>query len=141
MDRRDAAANRRPWYKDLDEGRMCATITHEDDDGDEHEVEVPIRFEVCGTCDGRGQHVNPGVDAHGITESEMYELGPDFERDYFSGVYDVTCYDCKGKRVVPVVDDRRLTLEQAVAWARVQDIIADLAEMDREMASERAFGC
>lgn len=78
---------------------------------------VGARFEVCPTCDGRGSHVNPSIDASGIS-SEDFRDDPDFYDDYFGyngdedddgepirqarGMYDVDCYECEGRRVVPV---------------------------------------
>ena len=70
------------------------------------EVWVDARYEVCDGCGGRGKYVNPGIDSNGITSSEMAELGPDFEEEYFSGRYDVTCKGCDGNKVmlVPIWD-------------------------------------
>lgn len=72
-------------------------------DGDEDEyidvdnlVRIPAHYEVCGTCHGHGTMVNPSIDSNGITQSEMEE----FRENYFAGVYDVTCSECKGRRVV-----------------------------------------
>lgn len=59
------------------------------------------RWAICPTCEGNGTHVNPAIDGHGITAEEMYELGDDFREDYMRGVYDVSCEECKGMRVVP----------------------------------------
>ena len=59
------------------------------------------QFVVCPTCEGKGTHVNPAVDGHGITSDEMDDLGPDFFEDYMSGTYDVRCQECGGNRVVP----------------------------------------
>lgn len=53
---------------------------------------------VCETCRGRGSYVNPSIDSNGISPEEFRE-DPDFEEDYFSGVYDVECHECRGKRV------------------------------------------
>src|SRR5947209_9969541 len=82
-------------------------IRFEDADGVEHML--PSKFEVCGTCEGRGSHVNRNIDGHGITESEWN--GPDWseeEKDtYLSGGYDVTCEECHGARVVEAVDEAR----------------------------------
>lgn len=58
---------------------------------------------VCPQCDGKGTMVNPSVDAGGISEFEFAQ-DPEFRRAYFSGVYDVTCSQCKGKRIVSVID-------------------------------------
>jgi hypothetical protein len=44
------------------------------------------------------------MDGNGITQSEMYELGEEFQENYFSGKYDIPCQECKGNRVVPAID-------------------------------------
>jgi hypothetical protein len=54
---------------------------------------------VCPVCDGEGKTVNPNIDAHGLTK-EDFDEDPDFAEDYMSGVYDITCAACSGKRVV-----------------------------------------
>jgi hypothetical protein len=56
-------------------------------------------YEVCPRCRGEGKHVNPSIDSHGLSR-EDFDQDPDFEEDYFSGVYDVPCYVCSGARVV-----------------------------------------
>ena len=50
-------------------------------------VEIPSTVEVCHLCRGKGSHVNPDIDSHGITGSEMEELGEDFREAYSSGAY------------------------------------------------------
>ena len=57
---------------------------------------MPAVYEVCETCGGKGKHVNPAIDGHGISAEEMHE-DPDFAEDYFSGVYDVPCEECGGR--------------------------------------------
>lgn len=75
----------------------------------EETVELPGKYEVCGRCQGKGSHVNPNIDGHGITAEEWW--GPDWDDEsremYMSGGYDVSCYECHGKRVVLVVDEER----------------------------------
>jgi hypothetical protein len=78
---------------------------------DEAETEVPARYEVCDTCHGKGTHVNPSIDSHGLTAEDFAE-DPDFREAYFEGRYDVLCAECGGRRVVPVVDETRATPEQ-----------------------------
>jgi len=99
-------------YGDCDEG----TVT----------VELPAKFEVCDTCRGKGSHVNPSIDGNGLTAEDFAE-DPDFREDYFSGVYDVACYQCKGLRVVAVIDYDHLTPAQKV-----------IAENADKRANERA---
>ena len=57
------------------------------------------QFAVCPTCDGNGTHVNPSIDAHGLSR-EDFDGDPDFEESYFAGDYDVSCAECGGQRVV-----------------------------------------
>lgn len=92
-DRRERAFR---WFESFDERKMVATII--DEEGDERTV--PVVFKVCQTCEGKGSHVNPSVDGHGISR-EDFDEDPDFLEDYLSGVYDVPCVECKGRRVVP----------------------------------------
>ena len=54
---------------------------------------------VCPVCDGEGKTVNPNIDANGLTADDFNE-DPDFREDYMSGMYDITCAACHGKRVV-----------------------------------------
>ena len=96
------------------------------DDGTE--IELPTRWEVCGVCYGEGKHVNPSIDAGGISASQFAE-DPFFEGDYFAGVYDVTCSRCGGRTTVRVVDIDALTPELKHAYA----------EQLREEAADRAY--
>lgn len=94
-------------------------------------VELPTRFEVCDRCEGRGKHMNPAIDGHGITEDEWN--GPDWDDEsretYLSGGYDITCEECKGLRVVPVVDEDRC---DKALFAKYQEHVMDQARDDAE---------
>ena len=79
---------------------------------------------VCPTCNGKGVHVNPSIDAHGISPEEFDE-DPDFYRDYMKGVFDAQCYGCAGIRVVPIPNEdtdigRRVIakMQDQAEWAR-----------------------
>jgi hypothetical protein len=114
MDSRDIWASTAPWHTHIDRKRMVAyvaltgDVADPDDDGSEEErlTEVPIRFEVCSLCGGKGSHVNPSIDSEGLTAEDFAE-DPDFEESYRGGDYDVTCNRCGGERVVAVVDEER----------------------------------
>ena len=129
MDRRDS---RHDWYSRFDEKAMTLTI-YEDD---EAEFTVPAKYDVCGTCDGKGSHVNPSIDAHGISPEEFAE-DPDFREDYFGGAYDVACNECRGKRVVPVADEGLMTPEEA---KKVEEAIDQFYEDRRCEEYERRMG-
>lgn len=83
------------YCKSINERSMTMTLRFCDD-----EVEVPIVFVLCNTCGGRGKYVNPNVDRHGLEEAD---------EDYLSGVFDVKCRRCDGKRVEALPDYGRLT--------------------------------
>lgn len=110
---------------------------------------VPITREVCPTCGGKGSHVNPSIDASGIGGDDEFwddDYSEDYDDEdgnpggskYLNGFYDVTCYTCNGKNVVPTID-RRITEQKALeAW---DDRCADAAEYDRVCEAERRYGC
>ena len=75
-------------------------------DDHEEEVSLPAKFEACPRCRGRGTHVNPSIDGNGLTRDD-FDQDPDFEESYFRGDYDVACYECRGARVVAVIDRAR----------------------------------
>ncbi len=129
MDRRERDHK---WYQEFNESRMVVTI--ENDEGEE--IELPVVFEVCGTCDGQGKHVNPSIDSNGLTASDFAE-DPDLYENYFSGMYDVACNECGGRRVVPVLDEARTTPEQR---KYVQDRIEAKYMDELERDAERRMG-
>lgn len=65
---------------------------------------LPVKWAVCPVCDGNGTHVNPSIDANGIT-AEDFADDPDFAEDYMRGAYDQTCNHCNGRTTVPVTDE------------------------------------
>lgn len=113
------------------------TVTHTlyDEDG-EREVVFPATFEVCWRCRGEGKHVNPAIDGHGLSQ-EDFDQDPDFREDYFSGVYDQTCEECKGLRVLAEIDEDNLNAEQKADYALLQEqwedeaLTASIERMER----------
>lgn len=139
-DPRVRASERGPWFESFDATSMVATVTLEID-GDEAEHEVKCRYEVCPTCGGRGKHVNPSIDAGGLTGSDIAELdggSGEFLNGYTWGVYDVSCYECKGAKVVPepIESDESDKILRALAERAEED-----ASYAAERESERRMGC
>lgn len=102
------------WYESFDEAKMTVAITLENEEGEEETHTLSVKFEVCDTCEGKGRHVNPSIDCDGLTFEDFAE-DPDFAEKYFGGAYDVPCYECSGRRVVPVLAneaDRKLLLKR-----------------------------
>jgi hypothetical protein len=102
---------------------------------DGEEVKLPMKWELCPVCNGAGTHVNPSIDAGGIS-SEDFEEDPDFRERYMAGDYDVTCNRCARRTTVPVVDLDRLKPEQRAAWDRQQR--EERADYYERMAELRA---
>lgn len=138
-DHRVIAGLRGDWFQSFNEAKMTAEVRMygADEDEDEEEiVMVPCVFEVCGICDGKGSHVNPNIDAGGLTRDDFAD-DPDFETSYFSGRYDVSCNECKGRRVVPEPNYGAMTKEDA---ERLQQHLQDEADAAYEHAQELRYG-
>lgn len=91
---------------------------------------LPTRYEVCGRCRGTGVHTNPAIDGNGLTR-EDFDEDPSFREDYFNGVYDITCQECGGLRVVPVVDEERADKEILKKYYKYLDEEAQYEAMCR----------
>jgi len=137
MDSRDREAAFGKWYDRFDEESMMIFVTLYTDDEEEVEEEVAFRarYEVCDLCSGRGSHVNPSIDAHGISAEEFYD-DPDFAEEYQRGTYDVTCYRCEGRRVEPVVCDDN----DPALMKRLDSYLDALASGRREREAEMKYG-
>jgi len=68
---------------------------------EEGNIEYKAEYEICPDCNGKGKYVNPAIDSHGLS-SEDFDEDPDFREDYLSGIYDIVCCSCHGKRVILV---------------------------------------
>jgi hypothetical protein len=135
MDHRDIASHIRPLFERIEGfyGVLCDDIHELVEDLPDR---VRIKFEVCSTCNGQGKHVNPSIDSHGLS-SEDFDEDPDFREEYFSGRYDVPCYECKGERVVPTIDKEHNAPELV---KRVQEWLADEWAYARERTHELEMG-
>ena len=100
---------------------------------------LPLHRIVCPTCDGRGSHVNPSIDSHGLTADDFYE-DPDFARDYMAGAYDVVCSECGGHNVVDDVDYERAKTECPDLLKRWEDYLQEQYNYEAECRAERRMG-
>ena len=119
----------------FDPRTMTGTVRLYDDAGEETEAELHARYEVCDTCDGRGHHTNPSVDAGGLDTEDMDD---EDMNAYFDGRYDVACYECKGKRVVPVPVARDAADEAVLDQLR--ELAAEAAAFRAEQRAELMMG-
>lgn len=110
------------------------------DDDDTEKMSLPTKMEVCPRCKGRGTHMNPNIDGHGISASDECWDDDDFREMYFGGGYDVVCEKCNGRNVVEVPDEDRMTPEQCEAWSKHLAEEAEYESIRRaEMAAELWF--
>ena len=130
------------WYVSFDQERMVFTIltwAEDNEDGswgEEKELEIPAKWDIWGLCDGRGSHVNPGIDAGGLTAGDFAE-DPGFAESYFRGTYDEPCYRCHGRTTEPVVDEDRCNPEQLKA---AEETMSAHYESGQERAAEIKYG-
>jgi hypothetical protein len=75
---------------------------------------------ICPICDGDGTHVNPSIDAHGLSR-EDFDDDPDFAEDYMRGVYNVACQTCGGSGKIRRSEwkDRKQALREAAEDRRL----------------------
>jgi len=118
--------------------RNCAAATAPVlylDNGEE--VELPMKWAVCPVCDGKGSHVNPSIDAGGLSD-DYWRDDPDFYADYMGGTFDVSCNRCNGRTTIPEVDWDALTTEQKDLYeAQMQGE----ADSQAERMAEIRMGC
>lgn len=117
------------WWSEFDKRRMMVLPKWADNDEDLDAVEekdwIPVKYELCETCRGKGTVVNPNIDRQGLSR-EDFDEDPDFAEDYFSGAYDIACNECNGERVALVVDEEKATKEQQQAiWDWYQEELND----------------
>jgi RecJ-like exonuclease len=106
------------WYESFDEKRMVLEVQLYRLDSTE---EIPAVYEVCDVCEGKGTHVNPSIDSHGLSAED----------------YDVSCVSCNGKRVVPMPDYSRMTPKVS---KDLQDHIAEYYQCEHENWHAREYG-
>jgi len=103
---------------------------------DYKEVELASKKIVCPRCKGEGTHVNPLIDGDGLTHEDMSDIG--FARSYLRGTYDVNCHECKGLRVLDVVDEELLSKDEKIGYERV---LREEHESEMEAYYESRWRC
>lgn len=116
--------------------KLPVLYRYDDETGECIEEPLPVRWEICATCEGEGKHVNPSIDAGGLREEEYYD--DDFMDGYMSGVYDVVCSYCGGAGKVQEVDWSALTDEQETLYAQQ---LEDDRAYEAERRAELIMGC
>jgi hypothetical protein len=143
-DPRVLAANSGSMFKSLDTQTMVGVVEYTDWDEDDNEIThtigMPIRWEVCDLCNGRGSHVDPRIDCNGLSFDELVD-DPEFAEAYSRGDYDQTCNCCGGRTTIPVINDDHLNDDQKKHLERIWEQEREEAQYQRECAWERRMGC
>lgn len=109
-----------------------------DNNGEDHEEEVPSKWVICERCRGNGKHDHPAF-ANGITSDEWN--GPDWDDDsregYLEGRYDVRCEECSGSGKVQEPDLRALSKEDRESY---ESYLEDEAEYESYCRAKRDMG-
>lgn len=120
-------------------------VTIDDGESEPRVLELPGKHVVCGTCEGHGTHLRPGMRDHAYTAEEFAEsFDEESAAEYFrrGGIYDVQCETCKGLRVVVVIDRGAVvTAEQREALAAWKEQERDRREYEALCRSEARYGC
>ena len=102
-------------------GTIFIVVPEESGDKEkEREVNIPIRFEVCSCCQGKGTIVNPSVDPCGLGR-EDFDQDPDLEEDYYGGIFNVRCEACWGGGLEAHPDKGRMNAAHVEAWASYEE--------------------
>ena|SRR5258706_9488184 len=110
-------------------------LTWDNEDGEEIIESFPAKNEICDRCEGYGNHLNPSIGEHAYSMEEFNESFDEEEREqYFKrgGIYDVQCEECHGNKVVPVVDENRLSEAQKKLYAEFELWDQERARSDAE---------
>lgn len=86
------------------------------------EVELPATRIVCPACKGDGTELYGGLKGAAFSPGEME---PEFAEAYFGGAYDVPCSNCRGQRVIDIVDEEKLTPKMAERYWRAVEYKRD----------------
>lgn len=114
---------------------MITVTIHNYDDDSEAEHEFPSKMEVCDECQGESYVLCEGMRGHAYSREEFEEAFDDEDREHYfrrGGKYDVICPSCKGKNVIAVVDEDKLTPEQKVLFEEYQEQESERHRMDAE---------
>jgi len=116
--------------------RTSFSWTYENEEGEEIEVQIPARWEICDVCHGEGKH---SLDIGMITADEWNQEWSYEEReDYMSGRYDRQCECCCGSGKVKVADLDSMDPELR---KRYEEWEREEAEYEAICRAERRMGC
>jgi hypothetical protein len=112
-------------------------VSYIDDEGDEIQVALPVNYEVCHQCRGKGTVVHPDVS---VVTPEEFEADPDFHEAYMEGRYDVKCPTCSGQRVTAAFVEGAMNKEEKKHYKRFMKAVREVEESLADERRERQHG-
>lgn len=104
-------------------------------------IEVPSEYVVCPTCRGSGSTVfGWGKRDAAVFTYEDFEQDPDLKDDLLNGIYNKSCPECNGLRVISVIIEERFKQqnpEKYELWLNQEKEMIELRQLE-EM--ERRYG-
>lgn len=110
-----------------------------DGEGNLEPIDLPRKWEICGSCEGEGTALCEGLRGVAFTSEEMDE-DPDFRSSYFGGHYDVACPDCSGTGKVKEIDWVKLEATRPGLAGAIRKFLDDEAGYEAAYAYERRMG-
>lgn len=103
-------------------------FTFENEEGEEVQLQLPAKWELCDQCEGEGRCLMAGLRGVAFTQEEFAESFSDDEADaYFGGGYDTDCEACGASGKIRVPDeskwpeDARAALNDERGWRREEE--------------------
>jgi hypothetical protein len=115
---------------------------------DEIEHFLPAKMEICSKCEGYGTHLHESFGSYAYTLAEFdTQFDDKMQGEYFKrgGIYDVTCTQCGGDKVIKVIDlekclkDPKLKIIYEEYEYYQYDCFDSERDWAREMAAERSM--
>lgn len=128
------------WYDKFRSDLMILEIDLYDHDDTLITATFPAKWQVCHICEGRGKHVNPSIDCNGLSK-EDFDRDPDFMEEYLSGVYDITCNNCRGRNVEPVLAPEKFNSTHQYWYSLLEEHMRLEQLHQQEIEAERRMGC
>lgn len=124
----------------------CGEPENDNEEGywsDKFTIEFPAKREVCGCCDGKGTTYLGWSDSEqpAFTYEDFAEEGPDFYEDYMTGRYDRQCPECKGLRVIKVIEEKSVPEKLKPLYQAYRESLEADYYFDAISEAERRFGC
>lgn len=141
MNYKDHAVKRKPRierFVSIDENRLTATIKNYLNGEPGELVSIPIVFEVCHSCNGRGKILDPSLGISDLSPEKLAASGQDVVDAYNAGEFHINCHECLGARVLPNLDEDRASQPQLRVWISLLE--EEAFEKDLDVHGDNEFG-